>query len=105
MVDACIQLGVNIMTPHWESTFGADRVMEIVNKDFKKAGIDFVAQNIITNDFGDQVFKPYTMKEQNGVKIAIDRPGLPLHADRQPALDGTGLELRHPRRQHAEMGR
>ncbi|MFP5465313.1 MAG: thiosulfohydrolase SoxB [Gammaproteobacteria bacterium] len=71
MVDACIQLGVNIMTPHWESTFGADRVMEIVNKDFKKAGIDFVAQNVITNDFGDQVFKPYTMKEQNGVKIAI----------------------------------
>ncbi len=71
MVDACIQLGVNIMTPHWESTFGADRVMEIVNKDFKKAGVDFVAQNIITNDFGDQVFKPYTMKEQNGVKIAI----------------------------------
>ena len=71
MVDACIKLGVNIMTPHWESTFGADRVMEIVNKDFKKAGVDFVAQNIITNDFGDQVFKPYVMKEQNGVKIAV----------------------------------
>jgi len=71
MVDACIQLGVNVMTPHWESTFGAERVMEIVNKDFKKANIDFVAQNIITNDFGDQVFKPYTMKEMGGVKVAI----------------------------------
>ncbi|PKO73748.1 MAG: thiosulfohydrolase SoxB [Betaproteobacteria bacterium HGW-Betaproteobacteria-17] len=71
MVDACIQLGVNVMTPHWEATFGADRMMEIVNKDFKKAGIDFVAQNIVTNDFGDQVFKPYTIKEQNGVKIAV----------------------------------
>jgi sulfur-oxidizing protein SoxB len=71
MVDACIQLGVNVMTPHWESTFGAERVMEIVNKDFKKANIDFVAQNVITNDFGDQVFKPYTMKEMGGVKIAI----------------------------------
>ena len=56
MVDACIALGVNIMTPHWESTFGADRVVEIVNKDFKKANINFVAQNIVTNDFGDQVF-------------------------------------------------
>ena len=71
MVDACIKLGVNIMTPHWESTFGAERVLEIVNKDFKNAGVDFVAQNVITNDFGDQVFKPYVMKEQNGVKIAV----------------------------------
>ncbi|MEQ1661235.1 MAG: thiosulfohydrolase SoxB [Thiobacillus sp.] len=71
MVDACIKLGVDVMTPHWESTFGANRVMEIVNKDFKNAGVDFVAQNIVTNDFGDQVFKPYTMKEQNGVKVAV----------------------------------
>ena len=71
MVDACIHLGVNVMTPHWEATFGADRVMEIVNNDFKKAGIDFVAQNIVTKDFGDQVFKPYTMKVMNGVKVAV----------------------------------
>jgi S-sulfosulfanyl-L-cysteine sulfohydrolase len=71
MVDACIKLGVDIMTPHWESTFGAERVMEIVNGDFKKAGIDYVAQNVVTNDFGDQVFEPYTMKEQNGVKVAV----------------------------------
>ncbi|MDT3708023.1 MAG: thiosulfohydrolase SoxB [Thiobacillus sp.] len=71
MVDACIALGVNVMTPHWESTFGAERVMEIVNGDFKKANIDFVAQNVVTNDFGDQVFKPYVMKEMNGVKVAV----------------------------------
>jgi sulfur-oxidizing protein SoxB len=71
MVDACIALGVNIMTPHWEATYGADRVLEIVNNDFKKAGVDFVAQNIVTNDFGDQVFKPYVMKEMNGVKVAV----------------------------------
>jgi sulfur-oxidizing protein SoxB len=71
MVDAGIALGVNVMTPHWEAMFGANRVMEIVNKDFKNAGVDFVAQNIVTNDFGDQVFKPYVMKEMNGVKVAI----------------------------------
>ncbi|MDP1928555.1 MAG: thiosulfohydrolase SoxB [Thiobacillus sp.] len=71
MVDAGIALGVNVMTSHWEAMFGANRVMEIVNKDFQKAGIDFVAQNIVTNDFGDQVFKPYVMKEMNGVKVAI----------------------------------
>ena len=71
MVDACIQLGVNVMTPHWEATFGADRVMEVVQNDFAKNGVDFVAQNVITNDFGDQVFKPYTMKVINGVQVAV----------------------------------
>ena len=71
MVDACIALGVNVMTPHWEMTYGAARVQEIVNNDFKKAGIDFVAQNVITTDFGDQVFKPYVIKNMNGVNVAI----------------------------------
>ena len=71
MVDACIALGVNVMTPHWEMTYGAARVQEIVNGDFKKAGIDFVAQNVVTNDFGDQVFQPYVMKVINGVQVAI----------------------------------
>jgi sulfur-oxidizing protein SoxB len=71
MVDACIALGVDVMTPHWEMTYGAERVMEIVNNDFKKAGVDFVAQNVVTNDFGDQVFKPYVIKNINGVQVAI----------------------------------
>jgi sulfur-oxidizing protein SoxB len=71
MVDACIALGVNVMAPHWEMTYGAARVQEIINNDFKKAGVDFVAQNVVTNDFGDQVFKPYVMKQINGVNVAI----------------------------------
>jgi sulfur-oxidizing protein SoxB len=70
MVDAQKLLGVDIMTPHWEMTFGADRVMEIVQNDFKDS-IDFVAQNIVDNDWGEQVFKPYVMKEINGVPVAI----------------------------------
>ena len=70
MVDACLQLGVNVMTAHWEMTLGDKRVQEIVDKDF--AGrIDFVAQNIQTTDFGDQVFAPYTIKEMNGAQVAI----------------------------------
>jgi sulfur-oxidizing protein SoxB len=52
-------------------TYGAERVQEIVNNDFKKAGIDFVAQNVVTNDFGDQVFKPYVIRVINGVQVAI----------------------------------
>ncbi len=71
MVDACIALGVDVMTPHWEMTYGAQRVQEIVNNDFKKAGVDFVAQNVVTNDFGDQVFKPYVIRNINGIQVAI----------------------------------
>ncbi len=70
MVDACKLLTVDVMTGHWEFTYGMQRVKEIVEKDF--AGkVDFVAQNVKTNDFGDPVFKPYVMKEMNGVKVAI----------------------------------
>ena len=70
MVDACKLLGVDVMTGHWEFTYGMERVKEIVEKDF--AGkIEFIAQNIKTNDFGDPVFKPYVMREMNGVPCAI----------------------------------
>ena len=48
--DACKALGVNVMTLHWEATYGEARVKEIEEKDF--AGhIDIVAQNIKTTDF------------------------------------------------------
>ena len=70
MVDAQLALGVDVMTPHWEMTFGADRVMEIVDGAFKDK-IDFVAQNIITTDFEEAVFKPYVIREINGVPVAI----------------------------------
>jgi sulfur-oxidizing protein SoxB len=70
MVDACKQLGVDIMTGHWEFTLGANRVKEIVEKDF--AGkVEFLAQNVKTTDFGDPVFKPYVIREMNGVPVAI----------------------------------
>ena len=70
MVDAALELGVNVMTGHWEFTLGDERVKEIVEKDFK-GKIEFIAQNIQTTDFGDPVFAPYVMKEMNGVPVAI----------------------------------
>jgi sulfur-oxidizing protein SoxB len=70
MVDACLALGVDVMTAHWEMTLGEKRVMEIVEKDFR-GKVSFVAQNIKTNDFGDAVFAPYIMKTMNGVQVAI----------------------------------
>ena len=70
MVDACKLLGVDVMTGHWEFTYGMERVKEIIEKDFK-GKIDFLAQNVKTNDFGDPVFKPYTLRQINGVPVAI----------------------------------
>jgi sulfur-oxidizing protein SoxB len=70
MVDACKLLGVDVMAGHWEFTLGDKRVLEIVEKDFK-GKIDFVAQNIKTSDFGDKVFEPYSLREMNGVKVAV----------------------------------
>jgi sulfur-oxidizing protein SoxB len=71
MVDACKLLGVDLMTGHWEFTLGADRVKQVVDKDFKAAGIEFLAQNVRTTDFGDEVFKPFVLREINGVPVAI----------------------------------
>ena len=70
MVDACKLLGVDVMTGHWEFTYGMERVKEIIDGDFK-GKVDFIAQNVKTADFGDPVFKPYVMREMNGVSCAI----------------------------------
>ena len=70
MVDACKLLGVDVMTAHWEFTYGEERVKEIIAKDFA-GNIEFVAQNVKTKDFEDPVFKPYVLKEMNGVTVAI----------------------------------
>ena len=70
MIDACKLLGVQVMTGHWEFTLGAERVQEVVQKDF--AGkIEFVAQNVRTADFNDPVFKPYVIREMRGNPVAV----------------------------------
>ncbi|MBN9093555.1 thiosulfohydrolase SoxB [Pandoraea pnomenusa] len=70
MVDATLALGVDVMTAHWEFTYGAERVKSVVEEQLK-GKIDFVAQNVQTNDFGDPVFSPYTIRTMNGVPVAI----------------------------------
>lgn len=69
MVDACKLLGVDIMTGHWEFTYGAERVQELIKN--MDGSIEFLAQNVVDNTFEEPIFKPYTIREQNGVKIAV----------------------------------
>ena len=70
MVDACKLLGVDIMTGHWEFTYGAERVKQIINNDLK-GHIQFLAQNVVDNTFEDPIFKAYTIRDLNGVPVAV----------------------------------
>ncbi|HUF81946.1 MAG TPA: thiosulfohydrolase SoxB [Burkholderiales bacterium] len=70
MIEASRLLGVDVMTAHWEFTYGAARIKEVIEKDLK-GRTEFVAQNVRTADFGDPVFKAYVMREINGVPVAI----------------------------------
>lgn len=71
MVDAQVALGVDVMTGHWEFTYGMERVKELVDGPLKQGKVDFVAQNVVTTDFGDQVFPNYSLREVNGVPVAV----------------------------------
>ncbi len=84
MVDAAKLLGVDIMTGHWDFTYGEARIRQIVDGDF--AGkVDFLAQNVKTSDFGDAVFKPYVIKQINGVSVAIIGQAFPYTPIANPA--------------------
>lgn len=83
MVGACNLLGVDVMTGHWEFTYNDEEVISNVS-DFKG---DFVCQNVFVKDeatfdyefaefqgFNEntgRAFKPYTIKNMGGVRVAV----------------------------------
>lgn len=70
MVEAALELGVDVMTGHWEFTYGAERVAHVVGNDFKDK-VAFVAQNIMRQDNAGPVFDAYVIREQNGIPVAV----------------------------------
>lgn len=83
MIDACLELGVDIMTLHWECTYGAERVKE-AEQGVLKGRIEVVAQNVKTADFGDAIFKPYVIREINTIPVAIIGQAFPYSAIAHP---------------------
>ncbi|MEA3192862.1 MAG: S-sulfosulfanyl-L-cysteine sulfohydrolase [Betaproteobacteria bacterium] len=84
MIAASHELGVDLMTGHWEFTYGDKRVREAVDKDLGK--IEFLAQNVKTADFEEPVFKPFVMRESKGVPFAVIGQAFPY------------VPIAHPRR-------
>jgi sulfur-oxidizing protein SoxB len=83
MIDACVELGVDVMTMHWECTYGAQRIKEVEEGQLR-GRMDVVAQNVKTNDFGDAVFQPYVIREINKVPVAIIGQAFPYSAIANP---------------------
>ena len=70
MVAVARELRVDAMTGHWEFTLGADRVRKIVDGELG-GQVDFLAQNVTTADFGDPVFASHTVRQVNGIDVAV----------------------------------
>jgi len=68
VVEAQNALGLDVMVGHWEYTYGKDRVLELVNKHLKA---EFISQNVADDMWGELIFKPYTIREVGGVKVAV----------------------------------
>lgn len=67
MVDVMNQLGVDVMVPHWEFTYGQDRVLELIDK----LNFPFLAGNVRDTTWEEPVFEDTAWFERGGVKIAV----------------------------------
>ncbi|MFA6015811.1 MAG: thiosulfohydrolase SoxB [Gallionellaceae bacterium] len=83
MIDACLELGVDVMTMHFECMYGAARIKE-AEDGVLRGRMDVVAQNVKTTDFGDPVFKPYVIKEINKIPVAIIGQAFPYSTIANP---------------------
>jgi S-sulfosulfanyl-L-cysteine sulfohydrolase len=75
MLAVCNLLGVDVMTGHWEFTYGSTQVLDNI----KQFNGEFVAQNVALTEEAlfassaesNSVFKPYIIKEFNNARVAI----------------------------------
>lgn len=79
MVEACNRLGVDVMTGHWEFTYGE----EALRANLAQSESEFVAQNVFLAEealfderpaFDEETghaFQPYTLRDVGGVQVAV----------------------------------
>ena len=67
MVDAMNAISVDVMTGHWEFTYGSERVLELIDK----LNFSFLAGNVRDTDFNEPVFDSTKFFERGGVNVAV----------------------------------
>ncbi len=67
MVKAMNALGVEVMTAHWEFTYGAERVMELIDQ----LEFPFLAGNVRDTSWDEPVFEAVKIFERAGLRIAV----------------------------------
>nr|VFK54854.1 MAG: sulfate thiol esterase SoxB [Candidatus Kentron sp. TUN]VFK60072.1 MAG: sulfate thiol esterase SoxB [Candidatus Kentron sp. TUN] len=67
MVQAMNALGVDAMTAHWEFTYGAERVQELIGQ----LEFPFLAGNVRDTEWEEPVFENMAWFERGGLKIAV----------------------------------
>ena len=67
MVKVMNALGPDAMTAHWEFTYGAARVEELI----KQLKFPFLAGNVKDATWGDPVFEAYSIVERGGLRVGV----------------------------------
>lgn len=67
MIEVMNALAPDAMTGHWEFTYGAERVKELV----EGLPYAFLGSNIRDTEWDEAVFEPYRIFERGGVKVAV----------------------------------
>ena len=75
MVAAMNALGVDVMTAHWEFTYGSDRVTEIVEDELK---FPFLAGNVRDTEWNESVFESTHYFERGGLTVAVIGQAFPF---------------------------
>ncbi|SFI31038.1 thiosulfohydrolase SoxB [Albimonas pacifica] len=97
MVDAMNLLGVEAMTSHWEWTFGAERVKEIV----ETLPFPFLGANIFDVEWDEPAFEPYAIFERGGARVAVIGQAFPYMPVANPRwmFPGYSFGIRQERMQ------
>jgi sulfur-oxidizing protein SoxB len=103
MVEASNVLGVDIMTGHWEFTYTEEEVLanlKAFKGEFLAQNVRVLADSMMSDSYADltskfdgmgmfdedtgHAFKPYTIKDINGVKVAVIGQAFPRTANANP---------------------
>ncbi|MHB1679362.1 MAG: thiosulfohydrolase SoxB [bacterium] len=74
-------MGYDAMTGHWEFTYGEKQLLSNI----KKLKFPFIAQNVTNATWGGLIFKPYIIKEVNGLRVGIIGQAFPYVPLAHPA--------------------